>query len=167
VRITPESARGAPVSQAVQPVRRVAEILAANDLHTQVQERDIDTTNRRRCQRSVIQRLALDQEIAESRHPPDAVNLRPQLPSKDREVQAAYRLPLDDRAITDFVVTGQEAPGLDLESKPFEVSDDRSRLSSVDNDVCHIRSFNPNVCRVSADSVSKARELALSRSESA
>jgi hypothetical protein len=48
-----------------------------------------------------------------------------------------------------------------------EMGDDQRRFSTVDDDAHHLRSFNRKVCRDSAKPVSKAQQLALSRSESA
>ena len=66
-----------------------------------------------------------------------------------------------------FVVSSQETSSFDLEPQPLEVHDDRRRLATVDDDPGHLRSFNRHVCRESAKPVSRARQLALSRSESA
>jgi hypothetical protein len=145
----PRVVGGAALCKTMEPLRRVGQTVRSNDRYTQVQGR------------------SFDQQIRETRNTSKTTNLRPERAFDDRKMETPYRLPFDQRSVADFVVSSPEHPPDHRHAQVLEMGMHRIGLPAVDRDLSHLGSIQANVCRVSAETVSKLQQLALSRSESA
>jgi hypothetical protein len=151
----------------MEPLRRVGQTLRSNDRYTQVHDGDARASDSGRRDRTVVEGRSFDQQIRETRNTSKTTNLRPERAFDDRKMETPHRLPFDQRSVADFVVSSREHPPDHPHAQFLETGMHRIGLPAVDRDLSHLGSIQANVCRVSAETVSKPQQLALARSESA
>jgi hypothetical protein len=157
----------APLDQSLEPASRVCNVLRPYDLDAQIHDGNASASDRGGSDRPVVEVLAFDDQIGESCYPANAAQLRPEGAFHDGEMETARCLPLDDCSIAYFVVSCPESLGRHVKPELSKLSRHRNRLAAINHDLRHSRSFQATECRVSAATVSKQQQLALSRSESA
>jgi len=156
-----------PLDQSVEPASRVCNVPRPDDLDAHVHRGNASPSDRSGSDRSVVEILAFDDQIAESRYSAHPAQLRPEGALHDGEMETARCLPLHDCSIAYFVVSRPERLRRHVKPEVSKLSRHRHWLAAVNDDLRHSPSFQATACRVSAARVSKQQQLALSRSESA
>jgi hypothetical protein len=96
-----------------------------------------------------------------------AAKLRPEGSLDDRGVEAADGLSFDDGAIRDLVVPCPKPHSGDIDAQPVKKPQHPIGFVGIHLGSRHRRSIHCDLCRVSAERVSKQQQPAPSRSESA
>jgi hypothetical protein len=151
----------------MKPLGRVPEILRPNDLNAEVHRRDAHPANRGRGDGAVVQAPTLHHEVREPRGAAHTAKLRPEGPLDDRGVEAANGLSFDNGAIRDFVVSCPQPHSGYIDAELVKKPQHPIGFSGIHDDSRHRRSIHRDLCRLSAERVSKRQQRALSRSESA
>jgi hypothetical protein len=159
---------GATVSKAVEPEGRVPSVGRAQNADAQVHHRHADTSNSSYGQRPVVEIASFNEQVRETRDFADASELRPERTLDDRRMKTAHGLPLDDRTVSDDVVSRPEQSALHDNVKLTEEPEHAVlRLARIRNDSQHTRTVADYSSPIHHKHVPIQQQLALSRSESA
>ena len=127
-----------PYSKPYEPKRRILGVDRAQKAHAEVHQCDADTPDRDRVKRPIVEIRPFNQHVRKPRHVAHASDLRPEPPRDDRRMQAACRLPLHDRALSDEVISSPKIPAFDrdaeLAEKPWHTA---GSFMCVDDDSKH------------------------------
>jgi hypothetical protein len=157
------------LGNAKEPQCGVSAVRRANYVDAQVQQRDAYASNRWWRDRSVVEVGSFEEEVADVRRLTESPDLRPESSCRERGVQPAHRLPLDESMNSNFIVPGREEAyvGLDAEIRQ-PPGNSVPRFACVDDDPrAHARTIAGGAPGCCAARVTDQELLALSRGESA
>jgi hypothetical protein len=99
---------GSSLLNAVNPKRGLRGVPASNDCHSEISDREQDPANGFVTERTVIDRVSLDEQVRPKGRAAEAAKLSPKAAVANGEVQTSRRLALDSGDLSDQVVTDHE-----------------------------------------------------------